>query len=104
MSSGRLKLSRLSQLDDDRVREALVSMKGIGHWTADIYLMMALRRPDIWPIADLALASAVKEVKRLRKPLDAKRMERVARPWSPWRSVAARVCWHHYLSVRGISA
>lgn len=100
--SGELKLARLSRLDDDAVRAELVRLKGIGDWTADVYLLMALRRADVWPLADLALINAVSEVKRLRKRPDDKRLLRITRPWSPWRSVAARICWHHYLSVRGI--
>lgn len=101
--NGNLRLGGLSRLDDDAVRAALVQIKGIGNWTADIYLLMALRRPDVWPPGDLALINAVSEVKRLRKAPTEKRLLAVTGPWSPWRSVAARVCWHHYLSARDIS-
>lgn len=103
VTDGRLKLNGLSRCDDEAVRAALVQIKGIGNWTADIYLLMALRRPDVWPLGDLALDNALLEVKRLRKRPNEKRLAAITRPWSPWRSVAARVCWHHYLSVREIT-
>jgi DNA-3-methyladenine glycosylase II len=94
-------LHTLHELPDDHVREKLVALKGVGNWTADIYLMSALRRPDIWPVGDLALATAVQEVKRLRKRPSPERLEKMSAPWKPWRAVAARMFWHHYLSKRG---
>jgi DNA-3-methyladenine glycosylase II len=97
----KLALHKLHELEDHRVREQLTGMKGIGTWTADIYLMSALRRPDIWPIGDLALAIAVQEVKKLRKRPSPKRLEKLSQPWRPWRAVAARIFWHAYLSKRG---
>jgi len=86
-------------LDDDAARAELIKLKGIGAWSADIYLLMALRRADVWPSGDLALVGALREVKRLRALPDAARIERLTRPWRPWRAVAARVLWHHYLST-----
>lgn len=101
VANGSLKLAGLSRRDDEAVRAALLEIKGIGNWTADIYLLMALRRPDVWPLGDLALDNALLEVKRLRKRPTEKRLSKITRVWVPWRSIAARVCWHHYLSVRG---
>ena len=95
-----LDLRLLHDLHDDRVREKLLALKGVGPWTADIYLLSALRRPDIWPVGDLALATAVQEVKGLRKRPSAKKLERMSAPWRPWRAVAARLFWHAYLSKR----
>ncbi len=69
--------------------------------TADIYLLMALGRPDVWPDGDLALATAAHQVKRLRRRPDTERLRRLAADWAPWRAVAARILWHHYLSTRG---
>ena len=97
-------LHTLHELPDDHVREKLLALKGIGNWTADIYLMSALRRPDIWPVGDLALAVAVQEVKRLRKRPSPEKLGKMGVPWKPWRAVAARMFWHHYLSKRGQSA
>ncbi len=94
-------LRDLHGLQDDAARKMLVAFKGIGSWTADIYLLSALRRPDIWPTGDLALATAVQEVMRLRKRPSPERLEKMSAPWRPWRAVAARLFWHHYLSKRG---
>ena len=94
-------LHKLHELEDEIVREQLTSLKGIGNWTADIYLLSALRRPDIWPTGDLALATAVKEVKRLRKRPSPEKLEAMSVPWRPWRAVAARLFWHAYLCKRG---
>jgi len=94
-------LRNLHGLRDDAARKMLVTFKGIGAWTADIYLLSALRRPDIWPIGDLALATAVQEVKRLRVRPSPEELETMSAPWKPWRAVAARLFWHHYLSKRG---
>lgn len=94
-------LHRLHELKDELAREQLTSLKGIGPWTADIYLLSALRRPDIWPIGDLALATAVQEVKRLRKRPSPERLEKLSTPWRPWRAAAARLFWHAYLCKRG---
>lgn len=88
----------LRAMSDEHAHSALVALKGIGRWTADIYLMMALRRPDIWPVHDLALATAAHHVKRLRKRPSPERLESIGKAWRPWRSVAARVLWHFYLS------
>lgn len=94
-------LRYLRDLPDDAAHKMLVTFKGIGRWTADIYLLSALRRPDIWPTGDLALATAVQEVKRLRKRPSPEKLEKLSVPWRPWRAVAARLFWHAYLSKRG---
>jgi len=94
-------LHKLHELEDELAREQLTALKGIGNWTADIYLLSALRRPDIWPTGDLALATAVQEVKRLRKRPSPEKLEIMSTPWRPWRAVAARLFWHSYLSKRG---
>jgi DNA-3-methyladenine glycosylase II len=94
-------LRTLHDLQDDAARKMLTAFKGIGNWTADIYLLSALRRPDIWPVGDLALATAVQEVKRLRQHPSPEKLEKMSAPWKPYRAVAARLFWHHYLSKRG---
>jgi len=96
----RLCLARLQRLAEDDARQALVQIKGIGPWTADIYLLMALRRPDIWPRGDLALKAAMQSVKQLHAvPSDAA-FETIGNAWRPWRAIAARILWHAYLSSR----
>ena len=96
-----LDLNDLHDLSDDAARKFLIALKGIGGWTADIYLLSALRRPDIWPVGDLALAVAVQEVKRLRSRPSPARLEKLGQLWRPYRAVAARLFWHAYLSKRG---
>ena len=98
---GTLDLRRLGRADDEEVRATLVEIRGIGPWTADIYLLMALLRPNIWPDGDIALVTAAHQVKRLRRRPDTQQLRRLAGRWAPWRSVAARILWHHYLSTRG---
>ncbi len=102
--AGRLDLVPLGRLPDEEVRSSLLEVPGIGPWTADIYLLIALRRPDVWPRGDLALARALQRVKRLQRTPADHRMSGIARRWSPWRAVAARVLWHFYLSSRARDA
>jgi len=97
---GSLSLPRIARADDAEGRAALLALRGIGPWSADIYYLMALRRPDVWPVGDLALAVALQEVKRLRKRPDAGRQLALSEAWAPWRSVAARLLWHYYLTTR----
>ena len=97
---GQLDLSALKKMDDTTVRSELIKIKGIGAWTADNYLLMALRRPDIFPSGDLALAVAVQDVKRLRTRPTPEKLDAIGRLWQPWRAVATRLLWHYYLSDR----
>ncbi len=100
--SGSLDLVRLPQLDDDAVRAELTAVKGIGRWTADIYLLMALGRPDVWPSGDLALAAAARRALDLPSLPSGAELHAQAEAWRPWRSVAARILWHAYLSERAV--
>jgi DNA-3-methyladenine glycosylase II len=101
LAQGHFNLSNLHDLHDEAARKMLIALKGIGNWTADIYLLSALRRPDIWPTGDLALATAVQEVKRLRRRPSPEKLEKMSALWRPYRAVAARLFWHAYLSKRG---
>jgi DNA-3-methyladenine glycosylase II len=97
---GSLDLHNLSRLDSRDAAEELMRLKGIGPWTANIYMLMAEGHPDIWPRGDLALAVAVQHAKGWsRKPTDDELAE-LSDEWRPWRSVAARILWHFYLSER----
>jgi len=98
-----LDLDNLARLDDASARSTLIKVKGIGPWTADIYLLMVLLRPDSWPIGDLALAVALQELKGLPSRPTPAELERMAIPWRPWRAVAARLLWHAYLHKRGLA-
>jgi DNA-3-methyladenine glycosylase II len=96
----RFRPAALEGLSDAEARAALIQLKGIGPWSADIFLLMALRRPDVWPRDDLALAVAAQRVKRLVSRPTPDELDDLAAPWRPWRAVAARLLWHHYLSSR----
>jgi DNA-3-methyladenine glycosylase II len=96
---GQLTLEELAGMDAKTVREQLMQVKGIGHWTADIYLLMALKHADIWPRGDLALAVAVQEVKGLITLPSQDMLDTLALLWKPFRAVAARIFWHYYLST-----
>jgi DNA-3-methyladenine glycosylase II len=99
-----LSLNRLPRLKDAEARAALVKVKGIGPWTADIYLLMALGRPNIWPRGDLALKAAVRTVKHLPAVPSEETFAAIGNAWHPWRAIAARILWHFYLSSRNQSA
>jgi len=94
-------LEGLAELQDENVRSSLMRLRGIGRWTADIYLIMCLRRPDVWPHGDQALATAARELLDLPARPTFEALELRARSWRPHRATAARILWHHYLSVRG---
>jgi len=94
----KLDLKFLNNLNDDDAKEMLILIKGIGSWTADIYLLMALRRSDIWPSGDIALASSMRKIKRLRSYPTNEKQIKIAEKWQPYRSVAARMLWQHYLN------
>lgn len=96
--SGELDLAGLQNLDDTAAHNALIQIKGIGPWTADIYLLMALLRPDIWPVGDLALVKAAQKIKQLSEKNTPEQWTEIANPWRPHRAVAARILWHYYLS------
>ncbi len=96
--SGTLDLNWLRKLEDASVREELMKVKGIGAWTADIYLLMALRRQDVWPSGDLALAVATRRALSLGVLPSPAQLEKIGERWRPWRAVAARILWHLYLS------
>lgn len=97
----RLRLSRLPLMTDGEVKSALMEVKGLGSWSADVYLLMVLRRPDIWPASDLALAIAAQKVKGLAQRPRPDELTKLAEDWRPFRSVAARMLWQSYLADRG---
>jgi DNA-3-methyladenine glycosylase II len=92
---GRIDFARLAELDDAAAVAMLTQAKGIGPWTAEIYLMFAHGRPDIMPGLDLGLVVAAQHLKKLRKRPDAKRLLKIAEAWRPWRSAAALLLWHY---------
>lgn len=99
VESGELDVDGLTQLDDESVRSVLQKITGIGPWTAEVYMLMALLRPDVWPRGDIALATAAQQVKGLPSRPSQTELHDLAEQWRPWRAVAARILWHHYLSA-----
>ena len=95
---GRLDLDAVAAADDETARAMLTSVVGIGRWSADIYLLMALRRPDVWPAGDLALAGAMRRAKGMATLPTGPEQAAVAEGWRPWRAVAARLLWQAYLA------
>lgn len=98
-----LDFSRLESLSDDEVARELTAISGIGPWTAEIYLLTCLGRPDVWPTGDLALRLATASAFELADRPSPAEMVRIAEPWRPWRAVAARLLWAHYRHVKGLS-
>ncbi len=94
--AGRIDLDGLVGLDDQAAIEHLIQAKGIGVWSAEVYLLFALRRPDVWPADDLAVQVAVQRVKGLEARPGRAEMMALAAPWRPHRSAAARFLWHLY--------
>jgi len=95
----RLDLGRLRNLPDAEVKAELMKLKGVGEWTSDIYLLMALLRPDVMPKGDIALHAAWQRVSGEVKP-SANEFLQISNRWRPYRSVAARLLWHFYLSEK----
>jgi DNA-3-methyladenine glycosylase II len=89
IEDGRLDLDRLRTLDDDDARTALTAVKGVGRFTADGVLMLALRRPDVWPAADLALRRTVERTWGLDPPASIEQVDALGEPFRPWRTLAA---------------
>ncbi len=103
VAKGRLDFDELASLPDDDVLKALTALKGIGPWTADIYLLSAMGRADAWPAGDLALQAAAQHLFGLPERPGARPLAEIAEPWRPWRSVAARLLWSHYRGLKGMS-
>ena len=97
LRNGSFNLDEIDRFSDEEARIRLMELKGIGHWSADIYLLMALRRPDVWPRGDLALVNAVAKIKGLPAPPSSEEFQSIGEAWRPWRSVAARIAWFEYL-------
>ncbi len=100
IADGKLNLKALENLPDENVKTELKKIKGIGDWTADIYLLMALQRADVMPKGDLALHVAWQKLKKLEHRPGSDEFLLIAERWKPFRAVAARLLWHFYLSER----
>ena len=101
ITEGDLDFAALEAKDDQAVCDSLCEVKGIGPWSAEVYLLSCLGRRDAWPGGDLALQIAAADAFGLNSRPDAKAMTAMAESWRPWRSVAARVLWAHYALMAG---
>ena len=101
ITAGRIDLDALDDMHDEDVKSDLLRLKGVGHWTADIYLLMAMLRPDVMPKGDLALHVAYQKLTDSVTRPQADEFIEIAEKWRPHRSTAARLLWHFYLSERG---
>jgi len=98
---GRLDAASLAAMEDEAAIAAIAAVRGLGRWTAEVYLLFALGRPDVFPAGDLALAGAAASVKRLAARPDPRMLMALAEPWRPLRGVAARLLWHHWRHLTG---
>lgn len=98
IASGELDLDQLEDADEATLRTELIKVKGIGDWTVDIYLMMALQRPDAFPKSDLGVIIAYQKLKNLPTRPTPIEIEKIAEKWRPWRAIATRILWHYYLN------
>jgi DNA-3-methyladenine glycosylase II len=104
VDSGKFDFARLDAAEDEAALAELLSIRGIGRWSAEIYLLFSLGRPNIWPAGDLGLQVAIGEHLRHGARLDEPEMRRLGEAWRPWRSVAACLFWQSYLHARGRTA
>jgi len=104
VDSGRFDFTRLDMAEDETALAELLSIRGIGRWSAEVYLLFALGRPNIWPAGDLGLQLAISEDLGLRVRPDEAETRRLGEAWRPWRSVATCLFWQSYLHARGRTA
>lgn len=97
-----IELKKLSKLDDAAIRQQLKTIKGVGDWTVDVYLLFALQRANVFPLGDLAMVNALKEVKGLKKDVRPEKILALANTWAPYRSIATMLLWHFYIQKKGI--
>ncbi len=98
---GRLDQAALAAMDDEAAVAVIASVRGLGRWTAEIYLLFALGRPDVFPAGDLALAASAAALKGLAERPSPAALRALADEWRPWRGLAARLLWHHWRHVNG---
>lgn len=101
IADGRLRLDELEALNDEQIIERLISVKGFGRWTAEMFLMFRLQRPDVLPVGDLGICTAVQRIYRLRQRPKPKRLTQIGEAWRPYRSVA---CWYLWESLKSQDA
>lgn len=96
--SGQLNLAELEDMEDADIRAKLTALKGIGHWTTDVYLMFVLQHADVFPVGDLAAVNALKRLKKLPAETTKEQLLEMSLTWKPYRTIATMLLWHFYLS------
>ena len=100
--SGELSIRKLMSKPDDEIRNELKKIKGIGDWTVDVFLLMALQRTDIFPVGDLAMINSLKKAKQLPANVSREEILKMAESWKPHRSIASMIFWHAYIQEKSI--
>jgi DNA-3-methyladenine glycosylase II len=100
-AEGRLEAGRLAAMEDEAAIAAIAAVRGMGRWSAEVYLLFALERADVFPAGDLALAAAAADLKGLPARPGPRELRALAEAWRPWRGLAARLLWHHWRHVTG---
>lgn len=100
--SKKLNLKQLAAKPDEEIRNELKKIKGIGDWTTDIYMMMVLKRINLFPLGDIALVNSMKEIKNLPKQTGKEALFLIVQQWKPYKTIAAYLLWHAYINKRGI--
>ena len=95
IESGEFSFRRIACMVDEAAIEEMIKLKGIGRWSAEVYLLFALRRPDLWPVDDLGIVKGYTHLKGLKEYPNRKMLMKIGEVWRPWRSVAARLLWHY---------
>lgn len=96
--NGQINFSKYKAMHPDDVRQELIKVKGIGNWTIDVYLMFSLQSPDILPLGDIGILSAIKDLWEITEIKD---IAKLTKKWSPYRTASAFLLWHYYLEKRG---
>lgn len=102
MMNGELSIKKITILHDDEIRNELKKIKGIGDWTVDVFLLMALQRADIFPVGDLAMMNSLKKSKQLPHHITKEEILKLSESWKPHRSIASMIFWHAYIEERKI--
>ena len=95
IEKGDFSFRRVARMEDEAAIEEMIKLKGIGRWSAEVYLLFALRRPDLWPVDDLGVVKGLMHLKGLKERPSRDELIEMAEAWRPWRSVAARLLWHY---------
>lgn len=98
----KIDLKKIPTSGNDQIRQQLKSIKGIGDWTVDVFLLFALQRTDVFPVGDLAMVNALKEIKQLTIKTNREDLMKLAESWKPYRSIATMMLWHYYIQKRGL--